>query len=357
MVRQPVIILLMKPFSSHWQVAENVLLKAWNTFGLEAVARYYYAATTEAAAMAVMKEARAAGLPVLVLGGGSNLLFAADWEGLVLHMRTGGRWVVAETEDEVLIEAAAGENWHALVMWTVAQGWGGIENLALIPGTAGAAPIQNIGAYGVELKDVLDEVRVWIAGKGVVPLKNEDCAFDYRDSIFKQMPRGDFLVLAIRLRLKKQAAPNLSYYALKQYFEEKGIASPSVAEVAQAVIDIRRSKLPDPAQIGNAGSFFKNPVVERVLFERLRAQYPSMPFFEVNERQVKIPAAWLIEQCGWKGKRRGAVGVHERQALVLVHYGGGTGAELWQLAKDIQKDVAARFGICLQPEVNVLGGG
>jgi len=346
----------MKLFSSDLNITEDVSLKAWNTLGLEARARYYLAACSDVQAIEAMERAHAAALPVLVLGGGSNILFVGDWQGLVLHMHTAGKKLLQETESEVLIEAAAGENWHALVMWAVSQGWGGIENLALIPGTVGAAPIQNIGAYGVELKDVLEQVCVWIAGEGIVWLKNEDCALGYRDSIFKQMARGDYLVLSIRLRLQKQRRPNLSYYALKQYFEAKGIVAPTIAEVAQAVIDIRRSKLPDPAQIGNAGSFFKNPVVERQQFERLRAQYPSMPFFEVDEQQVKIPAAWLIEQCGWKGKRRGAVGVHEHQALVLVHYGGGSGSELWQLAQDIQKDVLSRFGIALQPEVNVLGG-
>lgn len=335
-------------------VVQDFCLQAYNTFGFPVYTRYYLMAYHEAEAIEALGRAHRAGIDVLVLGGGSNLLLVKDWPGLVLHMQTKGKRILQETEQEILLQVSAGEHWHELVMWTVSQGWWGLENLALIPGTVGAAPIQNIGAYGVELKDVLHHVRLWKQDEGMVVWTVEDCMMGYRDSIFKRMPAGSFLVLDVCLRLRLQPKPVLHYPALHDYLARRQRMQPTVGEVAEAVMDIRRAKLPDPKVIGNAGSFFKNPVVGRDHFEELQEQYPDIPFFGVDAGHMKIPAAWLIEQCGWKGKRIGNVGVHERQALVLVHYGGGTGLELWQLAERIQQDVEKRFGIYLEPEVKII---
>lgn len=293
--------------------------------------------------------------PVLILGGGSNILFAADFEGIVLQNSIEGFRVVSETSEEVVIKIGAGENWHDVVKKCVDNNWGGIENLALIPGTVGAAPIQNIGAYGVELKDVF----VGLEALHLDKLENHnynlaECKFGYRDSIFKQVLKGKVVITSVTLRLEKNALPNYKYAALKSWLEEKGIEKPTINDVFEAVIEVRQSKLPDPTQIGNNGSFFKNPVIPVFHFEELKQQYPDIPSYPVTQHLVKVPAGWLIETAGWKGYRSGDAGVHDKQALVLVNHGSATGREIFQLSESIKEDIEKKFGISLVREVNLI---
>ncbi len=335
---------------------ERVSLRAKNTFGVEAEARWYAYVTSVAELQALMQHP-AWQQPRLILGGGSNLVFTRDWPGLVVHVGIMGIRLVAETDTHVVLHIGAGENWHALVMNTVAQGWGGLENLALIPGTVGAAPVQNIGAYGVELKETLVSVDIVDLATGAErTLSRTECAFGYRDSVFKRELRDRVLITGVTLQLTKGGAPNVSYAALSDELTRRGIVSPTRAQVAEAVIAVRQSKLPDPAMLGNAGSFFKNPVVAADLAARLKAEHPSLPVYPQPDGTAKLAAAWLIEQAGLKGYRlpSGHAGVHERQALVLVNHGGATGDELLQLATHVQDTVAARFGVALEREVNVV---
>lgn len=294
--------------------------------------------------------------PILWLGGGSNVLFTEDYPGLVVRNRLYGVEVIHKNEDYVWIKSQGGENWHQLVLYCVANGYAGLENLALIPGTVGAAPMQNIGAYGVEIKDVVESVEALSLATGeLTTFSQAECQFGYRDSIFKQSAKGLYFITAVTFKLARHSEPNTSYGAIQEVLTEKGISRPSIQDVAEAVMAIRRSKLPDPAELGNAGSFFKNPEIEEGQFHALKEKYPTLPSYPVGARRVKIPAGWLIEQAGWKGKRVGHVGVHVRQALVLVHYGGGHGHEIVALSKQIQTDVEAKFGVRLHPEVNFIG--
>ena len=291
-----------------------------------------------------------------ILGGGSNVLLKKDISRPVLKIDLDGVEIKFEDEKSVIIFAAAGVNWHSLVEWAVQRDFGGIENLALIPGTVGAAPIQNIGAYGVELKDVLISTLYFdtITGEEKT-LQNDECEFAYRDSIFKNRLKGKAIVTGIRLRLTK--APhsiNSSYRSLSEYLENREISDPTIKDVFEAVIAIRKSKLPDPKLIGNAGSFFKNPVVTAKLYKTLVEKFGDIPGYKISEKEVKIPAGWLIEKAGWKGNRVGKVGTYENQALVLVNHGGATGEELWSHALTIQKSVSKKFGIELAPEVNIV---
>jgi len=291
--------------------------------------------------------------PYLILGGGSNVLFATPhYPGTILHNQLMGRRVVVENEREVIWELGAGEAWHDCVLEAVAQGWGGIENLALIPGTVGAAPMQNIGAYGVELQSAFHSLRAYhLSGRAVQDFSAADCAFGYRSSIFKTSQKGAYFILSVQLRLSK--APHVLHTTYGALQAELGPGPHDIRQVAEAVMRIRRSKLPDPAVLGNAGSFFKNPVVDADTYSRLAAEYPDMPAYPAADG-VKLAAGWLIEACGWKGKQEGNTGAHARQALVLVNYGGATGSEVWQLAQDIQASVASRFGLQLEPEVNII---
>lgn len=332
-------------------IAEQIDLQPLNTLALPARARYFSAVTHVAELAETVAWAQRRALPLLVLGGGSNVVLAGDWPGLALRIALPGRSVDAEGR----VEVAAGENWHELVQWTLAQGWYGLENLTLIPGSAGAAPIQNIGAYGVELADRLEAVRGWSIDDGrELELPAAECRLAYRDSIFKQALRGRFIVTGIRLRLSRRFEPVLSYPALR---EALGDAEPTAELVERTVRQIRQSRLPDPAVLPNAGSFFKNPVLSAKRFAELAAAYPALPRFPAPDG-VKVPAAWLVEQSGWKGRRLGAMGVHDRQALVLIHYRDGDGrdsdghggAELLALAAAIQADVVARFGVALDLE-------
>ncbi len=339
------------------QLAEQVDLQPLNTLALPARARWFARIETVDQLAEALAWARQRQLPRLILGGGSNIVLRGDVPGLVLQIALAGREI--EDSDEVsTVTISAGENWHELVQWTLAHGLYGLENLTLIPGTAGAAPIQNIGAYGVELADRLLSVRGWSLDDGAErELSAADCRLGYRDSIFKGELRDRFVVTAIRLRLSRRFEPVLHYQPLRDALA--GVEAPDALAVEAAVRAIRQSRLPDPSLLPNAGSFFKNPVIDRDRFERLRAEYPDLPQFPAPNG-VKLPAAWLVDRCGWKGRRIGAVGVHARQAIVLIHYRDGAGpddgAALLQLADAIRADVQRRFGIELELEPTVHGG-
>ena len=334
---------------------EHVSLKPFNTFGIDAEARYYLQVASLQTLRDFLAAPPLAALPQLVLGGGSNVLLLNDFDGVVLHMAISGIAKVKEDQDYVWVQAGAGVNWHQLVLHCIAHNYAGIENLSLIPGTVGAAPIQNIGAYGVELQDVFESLEALEIRTGKVHTFNSAaCAFGYRNSIFKREHKGQYIILNVTLRLQKKPTFKTEYGAIQQTLEAMGIQELSIKTISDAIIHIRQSKLPDPAQLGNAGSFFKNPVITETQFKQLQIHYPQIPGYPQPEGQVKVPAAWLIEQCGWKGKTAGAVGVHKQQPLVLVNYGGGTGQAIYQLAQDIQQSVQAQFDIKIGPEVNLV---
>lgn len=290
----------------------------------------------------------------MLLGGGSNILFTQPFDGLILKNEIAGIGVVGETDDHVLVKAGGGVAWHYFVMHAVANNWGGVENLALIPGSVGASPIQNIGAYGVEIKDVLHSLEAYHLQDGsLAHFKNAECGFGYRDSVFKKKYKGEFAILSVTFQLNKHPQLNTSYGAIEQELERMGISGPTIKEVSEAVINIRQSKLPDPDKIGNAGSFFKNPVISGAQFEELKKSYPFMPGFPGPDGTTKVPAAWLIEQCGWKGFRKNDAGVHHWQPLVLVNYGNATGKEIFELSESILQSVKQRFAIILEREVNI----
>lgn len=324
-----------------------------NTFGIAAKAADFYEYETEEELELLVKEGRLR-KPLLHIGGGSNLLFTRDFEGSVLHSRIVGREVVEEDTQAVFVRVGAGENWDDLVAWTVAQGWSGAENLSLIPGEVGASAIQNIGAYGMEAKDLVARVEaVEIAtGKRRV-FTNAECQYAYRNSVFKGELRGRYAVTRVVYRLSKAFVPRLDYGRIREALPAN-IEVVTPQSVRQAVIGIRKSKLPDPRETGNAGSFFVNPIVSMATYRELKEAYPLMPHYETGDGSVKIPAGWLIEQCGWKGRELGRAGVYERQALVLVNRGGATGKDIMRLCAAIQQDVNTRFGIEIQPEVNII---
>jgi UDP-N-acetylmuramate dehydrogenase len=292
--------------------------------------------------------------PLLILGGGSNILLTRNVDGLVLKIDINGVDEVKEDGTHVYVKAGAGENWHEFVEHTIKRNWGGLENLSLIPGNVGAAPIQNIGAYGAELKDVFYELEAYDRkGKKVYSFGVNDCKFSYRDSIFKSAEKGRYIILNVTFILNKNPVLNTSYGAIREELKKMGVSSPTIGDVSQAVIKIRRSKLPDPAEIGNAGSFFKNPVVDQALFLSLLSKYPDIPAYPHEDQSVKLAAGWLIEQCGLKGYRKGDAGVHNKQALVLVNYGKATGKEIFELSEKIAASVKKKFGVHLEREVNV----
>ena len=290
----------------------------------------------------------------LILGGGSNILFTRDFEGLVIHNNIKGIEIIEEDDTSALVRVASGEVWQDFVEFALDHELGGVENLSLIPGTVGAAPIQNIGAYGVELKEVMVSLEAIEKATGrKQEFTNLECRFGYRDSIFKNELKDQFIITSVLFKLSKNADVNTSYGAINDVLEMKGIANPGIRDVSKAVIEIRQSKLPDPARIGNAGSFFKNPVVDKLDYEGLKTEFPEIPGYPA-ESTVKIPAAWLIDQCGWKGYTRGNVGVHKNQPLVIVNYGGGTGAEIYDLAMEVRESVANKFGVGLEPEPRII---
>ena len=332
-------------------LSTDVSLQAFNTFGLDAHARRYLRVTEPGQLAELAADPALAALPRLVLGGGSNLLLTRDVDALVLHMGLLGKAIVGKTGDAILVRASAGENWHGFVQWTLAQGLGGMENLSLIPGTVGASPIQNIGAYGAEIKDVFHALTVFDFKTGSTrSMTALECRFGYRDSVFKHAEGRDLVVLDVTFALPRAWTPNLRYAELAQAVDALGIAAPTPQQVSDAVVAIRRRKLPDPAEIGNVGSFFKNPVVSGGQCAQLLQAWPNLVHHRQPDGSEKLAAGWLIDQCGWKGKNLGRAGVYPKQALVLVNNGGATGGEVMALARAIQDDVRARFGVELEPE-------
>lgn len=335
-------------------VQSGVSLQAYNTFGVDVAARYWAEADDDAQVRQALKAARERQVPLLVLGGGSNLLLTTDVEALVLRMASRGIQVLADDGERVEIEAEAGEPWHAFVQWTLQQGFVGLENLSLIPGTVGASPVQNIGAYGVELKDCFLGLTALDRQSGEVrEFDLQDCGFAYRDSLFKR-ESGRWIILRVRFALNRNAPLHLDYGPVRQRLVEQGIEAPSATDVSRAICAIRSEKLPDPAVLGNAGSFFKNPLVSAELAQRLQQRYAGLVAYPQADGQVKLAAGWLIEKAGWKGFRDGDAGVHRLQALVLVNYGQATGQQLLGLAQRIQVDIAERFGVRLEIEPNVI---
>ncbi|MEQ1744770.1 MAG: UDP-N-acetylmuramate dehydrogenase [Saprospiraceae bacterium] len=328
-------------------------LLSYNTFGIGAHAAHFAEVKTVAE---LRRELRSATTPVLVLGGGSNILFTQDWPGTVVRNAIGGIEVVRQFKNRAWVRAGGGESWHGLVQWAVSRGLGGLENLSLIPGTVGAAPVQNIGAYGVELQDLFISLEaVDLATGKNRHFRRAQCHFGYRDSVFKNTEKGRFCITSVTLSLSTDRHRiRTDYGDITKTLAEMGISRPGIADVSAAVVRIRSAKLPDPAQIGNCGSFFKNPTVMRVVFEKIQQNHATAPHYDLPDGRVKIPAGWLIEQCGWKGKRVGNTGCHDRQALVLVNHGGASGAEVVALARAIVESVEKTFGVRLEPEVNVL---
>lgn len=335
-------------------IQENISLKDYNTFGIDVRARYFIEITGLAQLQRVLQ--LKAYSRKFIVSGGSNMLLTKDIDALVLHINLKGISILEQNEDEVTIKAMAGENWHNLVLWCLDQGYGGLENLSLIPGNTGTAPIQNIGAYGVELKDVFVSCSAMEIDTGeLVAFDRESCQFGYRDSIFKNEAKGKYIITSVNLKLtKKNHALYTGYGAIEEELKQMGIVYPSILDISEAVMSIRRNKLPDPEEIGNSGSFFKNPIVSSSVFKRLKKEYPNMPFYEVDEEAYKIPAGWLIEQCGFKGKRFGDAGVHDKQALVLVNHGNASGKDILKLAENIQRAVENMFNVRIQPEVNII---
>ncbi|MHC8328237.1 UDP-N-acetylmuramate dehydrogenase [Pseudomonas sp. LB1P83] len=334
------------------QVQPQVSLKPFNTFGVDVQARLFAEAHSDADVREALAYASAHDVPLLVIGGGSNLLLTADIQALVLRMATRGIRILSDDGSKVVIEAEAGEPWHPFVQHTLAQGLSGLENLSLIPGTVGAAPMQNIGAYGVEIKDVFAGLTALDRQTGELrDFTLAQCNFAYRDSLFKQEP-GRWLILRVRFTLDRAAPLHLEYGPVRQRLTEQGIDHPTATDVSEAICSIRNEKLPDPAVLGNAGSFFKNPLVPAALVAQLKSQYPDLVAYAQPDGQMKLAAGWLIERAGWKGFRDGDAGVHTLQALVLVNYGSATGLQLLNLAQHIQKDICERFTIDLEMEPN-----
>jgi UDP-N-acetylmuramate dehydrogenase len=339
------------PHRSAPQLRQHVDLTALNTFGVAAKAAYFCAVHSPEDLRGALAAPRVQALPLLVLGGGSNVLLTRDFPGLVLHIRLLGKRVLESSNDAAHVEAAAGENWHAFVQWTLAQGYAGLENLSLIPGYVGASPMQNIGAYGVEMKDCFASLDALDLQSGEVRSFDERaCEFGYRDSIFKHAASARYVILSVRFRLQRSAELHLDYGDIRNELARLAITQPTADDVGAAVCNIRQRKLPDPAVIGNAGSFFKNPILADTRADLLAQQYPAMPRYPAGAGHSKLAAGWLIEQAGWKGRRLGNAGVHAQHALVLVNHGGASGAEILTLARTIQHSVAEKFGVELEPE-------
>lgn len=337
-------------------IQENVSLLPYNTFKIQAKARYFTSVNSVDEFRALMETPVYQNHQRLILGGGSNILFTKDFGGLVIKVNLKGIEVVNETEEQVTVKVGAGENWHAFVLHCVSNNWGGVENLSLIPGTVGAAPIQNIGAYGAEVKEVITRVEgIHVDTGQVQSFSNQQCAFGYRESIFKHTLKEKFFISSVTLSLtKKNHRFNISYSPLQSLLKDENIKTITLKKISDAVIAIRKQKLPDPTIIGNAGSFFKNPTIPQSQYDELKKSFPSIPGYTTDYQEVKVPAAWLIEQCGWKGKTFDSIGVHTQQALVLVNYKNGEGEKIWKLAQKILASVQEKFNVQLKPEVNVI---
>ena len=341
----------------------NVNLRPYNSFGFDAVARYFVEINEVSELQTLIQSGELQRHKTLILSGGNNILFQNEvFDGLVIYINTKGVEVLHEDENEVVVRAQAGEDWPNFVRFCVEKGWHGVENLAHIPGKVGAAPVQNIGAYGIELKDCFLQCKAMDLATGETKIfSKKECRFGYRESIFKGDLKGQFVITSVDFLLKKNAPLHLDYGNIKAYLEQNGIEAPTLQQLHDAICAIRDAKLPDVKQIGSAGSFFKNPVVEAAQFEGLQKDYPNIPHYDEPNGMVKVPAGWLIEHCGpstgsgaisWKGWRDEHVGVYDKQALVLVHYGGGKGQDIVELSRKIQDSVEAKFGIRISPEVN-----
>lgn len=336
------------------KILENYDLTKLNTFGVSAYAKFFVELNNESDIKELFLSTEFKNNEKLFLGGGSNVLFTKDFDGIVILNKLKGIEIIENEKDYVLIRSMGGEKWHDLVSFAVDRGYWGIENLSLIPGTVGAAPVQNIGAYGVEIKNILENVETYDIEKGEKKVfKKEECEFGYRDSIFKNKVKGKYFIFSITLKLSKTEKKNIDYKILQEYLEKNKIEVKSSKDISDAIVAIRKSKLPDPVLIGNAGSFFKNIYVDTKKVEEIKLRYLDVPFFQENGG-IKIPAGWLIEKCGWKGRRIGNVGVHEKQALVLVNYGGATGKEIKDFSEQIIVSVEDKFGLKLEREVNLI---
>ena len=347
-------------------IRESISLKPYNTFGIDAKARYFASFTNLMELEAVCNHkpqttfgrrrlAAGAANHKLVLGGGSNILLTKNFEGLVLKNDIKGIEVLKEDDQHIYVKAGAGENWHRFVLFCVQNNYAGIENLSLIPGNVGASPMQNIGAYGVEIKDVFYELEAFHKKEKIIQkFSLNDCEFGYRESVFKNKYKNQFIITSVTYRLSKQPSFNTSYGAIQQELEKMGVKEVSIRAISQAVINIRSSKLPDPNEIGNAGSFFKNPIVSKQQYEDLKKEYPTMVAFPTVNDEMKLAAGWLIEQCGWKGYRKGDAGCYSKQALVLVNYGGASGREIYELSEEIIFSVKSKFKVSLEREVNII---
>lgn len=336
------------------RILENYSLKPFNTFGLDAKAKFFINADSIEELKKTLKLKEYPNK--FFLGGGSNMLLTQDLDALVIHVNLKGIEITSESKEDVLIKVNAGENWHEFVLWCLQHDFGGVENLSLIPGNVGSAPLQNIGAYGVELKDVFVSCNaIDLESKSLKTFSNTACDFDYRNSTFKQENKGKFIITSVTFKLTKQNHDlKTSYGTIREELDSMQIEYPSIHDVSKAVISIRSSKLPDPKVIGNSGSFFKNPIIPRPHFMELKNNFPEMPSYEVSDEQIKVPAGWLIEKAGFKGKRFGNYGVHEKQALVLVNYDDAKGHDIYELSKLIQSTIKRIFNINLEAEVNII---
>ncbi|MFT5581933.1 MAG: UDP-N-acetylmuramate dehydrogenase [Psychromonas sp.] len=336
---------------------ENVSLKSFNTFGIDVKARYFKSFSSLEELEGIMRSIATRKEEIMILGGGSNVLFTKDFEGIILKNEIKGIEIISEDNKEVIIEVGAGEVWHEFVMNCITNNWAGIENLSLIPGNVGASPMQNIGAYGVEIKEVFESLKaLHVPTLETHEFNKEKCEFGYRESVFKRKLKGQYIITHVRFKLKKKAKVNSSYGAIQFELEKKEINSPTIRDISNAVIAIRQSKLPDPKKIGNAGSFFKNPVISKSQVQKLKKTYPNMPSYpdRVDPSKIKLAAGWLIEQAGLKGLTIKDHGVHKNQALVLVNYGNATGNEIYDLSTKVIAEVNAKFGIELEREVNIV---
>jgi UDP-N-acetylmuramate dehydrogenase len=335
-------------------IKDNFSLKKYNTFGIEAKAKQFVAIQTVADLKTVLKEHKSE--PKFILGGGSNMLLTKDINALVIHIDLKGKKILKEDDDFVWVESMAGENWHEFVLWTIDQNFGGLENMSLIPGNVGTTPVQNIGAYGTEIKDTFVSCEAMnIATQEMKTFTKEDCNFGYRESVFKHEAKDQFIITSVVFKLtQRNHKINISYGDITKELEKHNVITPTLKDVSNAIIAIRQSKLPDPKELGNSGSFFKNPIILKSDYEKIHALHPEMPHYVISETEVKVPAGWLIEKAGFKGKRFGDAGIHKNQALVLVNYGNATGQEILNISKNIQATILKEFGIAIEAEVNVI---
>jgi UDP-N-acetylmuramate dehydrogenase len=333
-------------------IIQNQSLKNYNTFGIDTNAQQFVSVNS----ISELKDILSNNKEIFILGGGSNMLLTQDISTLVVHINLKGREIVEQNDDFAIVKAQAGENWHEFVLWCIDQNFGGIENLSLIPGNVGTTPIQNIGAYGVEIKDTMFSCEA--LNKKTLAIEtftNEQCKFEYRESVFKNELKDQYIITSVNFKLsKRNHNVSTTYGAIETELLHQNIKNPSLKDVSNAVIAIRQSKLPDPKELGNSGSFFKNPIVSNETYEKAKVLHPEMPHYVVSETHVKVPAGWLIEQAGFKGKRFGDAGVHKNQALVLVNYGTATGAEIVALSQNIQQTILEQFGITIEAEVNII---